>query len=114
MQSCSLHVEAHSKDPPLNLCDRLLSLRGKRKAGSLVGGTPEAPSGLGILSSAVAMAWGSCDWMPLSRAAAGFAGCSSVWVAKHIFEALLNPLMKKRSPITVSPLLISQSFLVPG
>lgn len=108
------HNKAHNKDTSLCLCDRLMSLRGKCKAGSLVGGAPEeSRSRSSDLRSAVAMAWGSCDWVPPSRGrcrACRMLHCVSV--TSHIFEVLLNPLMK--SPITVSPLLISQTFLVPG
>lgn len=83
------------------------------KARSLVRGAPEVSSDLGILSSAVAIAWGSRDWVPLSRGrcwACRMLHCVSV--ANYIFEVLLTPLMK--SPIIVSPLLISQTFLVTG
>lgn len=111
VQSCSLHLVG-TQQGPSTLCHRQLSFRGKFKARFLVG-DPEASSDLGFLSSAVAVTWSSCDRVPLFRGRCwAFRMFQCVSVASHMFEVFLSPLMK--SPITVSPLLISQTFLMPG
>lgn len=59
------------------------------------------------------MAWSSCDWVaPLQVQVLDLQDPPVCLRASPMFKVLLNPLTE--SPMTVSPLLISQTFPVPG